>query len=115
MTIESRRQRLIELAESLPEVTVEPGGDDNDHLGLSVRDRRFGWYLEDHHDDGVIALTCKAPPGVNTELADADPDRFFIPSYTGPRGWIGVRLDLNEVDWDHIDHLLEDAYRLTAP
>lgn len=115
MNVETRKQRLIELVKSLPETTVEPSGDGTGHLGFSVRKKRFGWYLDDHHGNGIIALTCKAPPGVNTELVEAEPDRFLIPSYTGPRGWVGVRLDLGTVDWDEIDDLLEDAYRLTAP
>jgi hypothetical protein len=115
MCVGQRRQRLLELAESLPGATVEPGGPGNNHFGLSVRGKRFGWYLEDHHGDGVVALTCKGRPGVNAELAEAEPDRFFIPSYTGPRGWIGARLDGDSVDWNQIDDLLEDAYRLTAP
>lgn len=70
---------------ALPGVTVEDGR----HVGLSVRGKRFAWLLDDHHGDGRLAFTCKALPGMNTELADRLPARYFLPSYTGSRGWVG--------------------------
>lgn len=115
MEIDARRQQLIDLIESLPDTVSEVGGDADQHVGFTVRKKRFAWYLDDHHGDGVVAVTFKAPPGVNIELVAAEPDRFFIPSYTGKRGWLGVRLDVGTVDWDEIARLIEDAYRLTAP
>lgn len=115
MDMDGRRQQLINLVELLPEVSTEVGGDADQHVGFAVRKKRFAWYLDDHHGDNIVALTCKAPLGVNTQLAAQEPDRFFIPSYTGKRGWLGVRLDLPAVDWEEIAELLEDAYRMTAP
>jgi hypothetical protein len=44
----------------------------------------------------------------------ADPQRFFVPPYVGGRGWLGVRLDVGDVDWDEIEELVEDAYRMVA-
>jgi hypothetical protein len=41
--------------------------------------------------------------------------RFYKPAYLGPRGWVAVRLDLDDVDWDEVAELALDAYRLTAP
>lgn len=115
MEIDARRQQLIDLIESLPDSVSEVGGDANQHVGFTVRKKRFAWYLDDHHGDGIVAVTCKAPPGVNSQMVAAEPERFFIPSYTGKRGWLGVRLDVGTVDWDEIARLIEDAYRLTAP
>lgn len=115
MSKESRKARFLELVDGLPEATVTEEGEDGRHLGLTVRKKRFGYYLDDHHGDGVVALTCKAPPGANRALTDADPERYFIPSYTGPRGWVGIRLDLETVDWDAVELLLVDSFRMTAP
>ena len=42
------------------------------------------------------------------------PDRFFVPPYVGPSGWVGVWLDRG-VDWDELTELLRDSYRMTAP
>jgi hypothetical protein len=109
--IAKRRARLVKLVESLPEGSVS--GDQ--HLSLFVKGKRYGYYLDDHHGDGRVALTCKAEPGVNRELADAEPDRFHIPAYVGPKGWLGLWLDLAEIDWVEIEELILDAYCLTAP
>lgn len=76
---------------------------------------RFGYYLDDHHGDGRVALNCKAAPGINRELAESNPDRFHIPAYLGPKGWLGLWLDLPDIDWDQIEALITDAYCLAAP
>jgi hypothetical protein len=53
-------------------------------------------------------------PGVQQELVDTEPDRFFRPPYVGPSGWVGVRLE-RDVDWHEIDAILHDAYRKVGP
>jgi len=69
---------------------------------------------DDHHGDGRLALICAAPPGVQAQLVDEEPDRFYVPPYVGHRGWIGVRLDVTP-DWSEIREILADAYRCVAP
>ena len=46
-------------------------------------------------------------------MVDEDPERFFIPSYVGGRGWFGVRLD-RAPDWDEVANILTEAYRCVA-
>lgn len=71
--------------------------------------------LDDHHHGADhLAFTCPAPPGVQAELIEQEPDRFFRPPYVGVKGWIGVRLDRGP-DWDEIAGMLEEAYRLIGP
>ncbi len=80
-----------------------------------VRDRKsFVTFHDDHHRDGRVALWCAAPPGVQEDLVDEEPDRFFRPPYVGHRGWLGVRLD-TAVEWDEIAAIVTDAYRVVAP
>jgi hypothetical protein len=67
-----------------------------------------------HHGDDFPHLVCAAPPGVQQELIESEPERFFRPPYVGGRGWIGVRLDV-EVDWDEIAGICREAYRVIAP
>ena len=105
------RSRVVEICAGLPEVSVEQG----QHVGFSVGGKRFAWLLDDHHGDGRLALNCKAPPGENSALAERRPELFFLPSYLGARGWVGIWLDTGEVDWDELDRLAVDAYRMTAP
>jgi hypothetical protein len=108
-----RRLRIVALVESLPEAAATACG--NQHLSFEVRGKRFGYYLDDHHGDGRAALNCKAEPGANQTLADFAPDRFHIPAYVGPRGWVGLWIDLPSINWDEVESILFDAYRLTAP
>ena len=76
--------------------------------------KTFANFHADHHGDGRVAIWLKAPPGMQGELVDADPEIFFVPPYVGPSGWVGVRVD-REVDWKMIEALLEQGYRLVAP
>ena len=110
---ESRRQRLVKICEAFPEVRVEPGGDG--HLSFRIRKRIFAYYLFDHHADGMIAFTCKSSLSEQRRLIQNDPDSFFVPAYLGSRGWIAIRLDLDEVDWDTVAELARRAYQEIAP
>lgn len=60
------------------------------------------------------SLWCKAPPGVQSLVVGALPERFFIPPYVGSKGWIGAYLDV-EQDWAELADLIEESYRMTAP
>jgi len=75
----------------------------------------FVMFSNDHHGDGKIALTCPAAPGAQAMLVEANPDVFYRPPYVGPAGWIGLRLDTGEVDWEEVSELIEESYRLVAP
>ena len=39
----------------------------------------FVMFLDDHHDDGRLAIWCAAPEGVQAEMVDTEPERFFRP------------------------------------
>jgi predicted DNA-binding protein (MmcQ/YjbR family) len=80
-----------------------------------VRKKTFAYFLNDHHGDGIVAVTCKVLPSDNKALAGAQPERFYLPAYIGPRGWVALRLDVGEVDWDEVSELVACSYRLVAP
>lgn len=106
-----RRMRVLALGLALPE--AEASGER--HLVLKVRGRSFAWLLDNHHDDGRIALAAKVLSGENHALAEADPEHYFVPPYLGANGWVALRLDRGAVDWDVVDDLLHTSYRLVAP
>ena len=115
-TANQRRTRLVAIAESLPEVTAEPiGHDDSGHLVFQIRKKKLAYYQFDHHGDGMIALVCKSNPPTQRRLVQSDPETFFVPAYVGSRGWIGMRLDLDEVDWEMAAELLKQGYQEIAP
>ena len=108
-----RRKRLVKICESFPEVVVEVAGDQ--HIAFRIRKRIFGYYLFDHHGDGIIAFTCKSNLSEQRRLVKDDPASFFVPAYLGSKGWIAIRLDLDEVDWETISELARRAYQDVAP
>ena len=79
-----------------------------------VKDKLFAHYRNDHHADGRAPAWCKSVPERQLDLVEADPERFFVPPYVGPSGWVGVRLD-RKPDWAMVEELLEEGYRLVAP
>lgn len=108
-----RLARLLGICETLPEFAVAVAGEQ--HLTLSVRGKTFAWYLDDHHGDGVVALCAKSTLDRQAELVGRHPDRYYVPAYVGVKGWVALRLDRPEVDWDEVADLAFAAYRLQAP
>jgi hypothetical protein len=104
--------RVRKLCLALPEVTERLS---HGAPTFFVRGKKtIATVWDDHHGDGRLGLICAAPTGVQQQLVDEEPDRFYVPAYVGHRGWIGVRLD-RKVEWNEIDEILRDAYRCVAP
>ena len=108
-----RRKRLVSLCSGLPEAETEEAG--ATHLAFKVRKKIFGYYTFNHHDDGRIALWCKAPPGEQSDLVKASPGRYFVPPYLGPKGWVALRLDTPTIDWRAVKNLIFLSYLMTVP
>ncbi len=85
------------------------------HAAFLVRKKTFAYYLDNHHGDGIVAITCKVAPGDNQLLAKAQPERFYLPAYLASKGWIALRLDRPEIDWEEVRELLHESYRRIAP
>lgn len=71
-------------------------------------------HADDHHGAGRHGVWLKAAPGNQALMVRDRPDRFFVPPYVGPSGWIGVWLDRNP-PWKEIDVLVAESWRLIAP
>jgi hypothetical protein len=105
--------RLRKICLALPEShEVEAWGEPT----FRVRNKLFAMYASsgNHHGSGRPAVWCKAGPGNQELMVQANPDRFFVPPYVGPSGWVGVWLD-GVVDWGEVADLLRDSYVLVAP
>jgi hypothetical protein len=108
-----RLARLAEICEGLPDATREDSGR---HAAFRIRKRTFAYFLDDHRgDEGIVGLVCKAAAGWSEALVESDPDRFYRPAYLHHRGWIGLRLDTGDVDWDEVAEFVTESYLLTAP
>ena len=111
-TRDGRLARLMKICLALPEAIQEPAAR---HATFQVRKNTFAYYLNDHHGDGIVSVCCKVLPGDNEALASAHPTRFYLPSYIGPRGWVGLRLDVSGLDWNEVTELVVGSYKLIAP
>ena len=107
-----RYRKLRSLCEGLPEVSSEPYGD---HTKFVVRKKTFAYYLNNHHNDGIVAVCCKNTPDEQRRLISLVPELYLVPAYLGPSGWVSLRMDLLKIDWDEVSELVLAAYRLQAP
>ena len=111
--VEDRRlTRVTKTCLAFPEATREIHGS---HASFGVRKKVFTYYQDNHHGDGIVGINCKVLKGDNTRLIESEPQKFFMPAYIGSRGWVGLRLDLQDVDWGEVAELVADSYRLVAP
>ena len=105
--------RLRKLCLALPEAhEVEAWGAPT----FRVKNKLFAMFSDSatHHGAGRNGVWLKAAPGNQQLMVGHAPDRFYVPPYVGPSGWIGVYLDGN-VDWEEVRELIRDSYQLVAP
>src|SRR5438477_12890987 len=76
--------RVRRICLSLPETTERPS---HGAPSFFIRDKiGFVNYMDDHHDDGRLALWCACPRGMREGLLKAEPEQYFVPPYVGFRG-----------------------------
>ncbi|MEO6716508.1 MAG: phosphoribosylglycinamide formyltransferase [Novosphingobium sp.] len=77
--------------------------------------KKFAYVSIDHHGDAKTALLVKiSGPEEQAMLIDQDPERYYRPAYFGD-GWIAIRLDLGDTDWQSIADWLTRSWRAVAP
>ncbi|OHD05099.1 phosphoribosylglycinamide formyltransferase [Sphingopyxis sp. RIFCSPHIGHO2_12_FULL_65_19] len=107
------RARVRELAMALPEAD-EVTSHGMPCFGI-VKGKKFAYFTEDHHGDGKIALLVKiSGADEQAALIEMDADRYYRPAYFGD-GWIGIRLDLGDTEWDAISDWLRKSWLAVAP
>ncbi len=80
-----------------------------------VKGRKFAYVSLDHHGDGKTSLLVKiSGADEQAQLIENDPAHYYRPAYFGD-GWIGIRLDLGDTDWNAIDSWLQRSWRSVAP
>lgn len=53
-------------------------------------------------------------PDPDERPALLEDDRFFVPPYFGPAGWLGMDLDIDASDWTFVAELIDTSYRQVA-
>lgn len=80
-----------------------------------IKGKKFCYFTQDHHHDGKTAILVKiSGADEQAQLIEADPDRYYRPAYFGD-GWIGIRLDLGDIDWDDIGEWIKRSWIAVAP
>ena len=108
---DERLERFTKICLRLPQTEREVRGL---HAGFKVKKKTFAYFVNNHHGDGILGVLCKVLPGDNVALIAADPKRFYMPAYVGPRGWVGLRLDVGRVNWAELEELARGSYQLVA-
>ncbi len=102
-------KRVQTLCLALPEAfEVETWG----HPTFRVRSGRSKIFCTAATDGSSITVKADSSER-DALLAHGAP--FFIPPYVGTKGWIGVRSDDSQADWQEIAELIATSYCLIAP
>jgi len=104
------------LVQKLPEVGRKTS---HGSPGWSVggeKGKLFAIIADHHHGEEAVGLLVKASgPDEMTGLIEAQPDIYYWPKYYGASGWLGVKLNRRDVDWDQVGEWLERSWRACAP
>jgi predicted DNA-binding protein (MmcQ/YjbR family) len=105
-------RKVSDICLAFPEATIERHGS---HATFRVRKKVFAYFLDNHHGDGIVSVCVKTRLGENRDLASDRPSQFYLPAYIGPRGWVGVRLDVPKVSWDEVASFIASSFAIVAP
>ena len=107
---DQHQRRVRQICLSLPETTEKLS---HGEPTFFARKRVFCMFLDNHHNDGRIAVWIPVEPGAQASLIQSDPGTYFRPPYVGVKGWVGV--ELSQVSDEDLAVHLHEAHRLIAP
>ena len=70
----------------------------------------FVMFSNNHHSDGHVAVWLPVAEGTRDELVRSEPEKFYVPPYVGPKGWMGI--ELPAVSDDELGFYICEAHRL---
>ncbi|QYK53479.1 MAG: MmcQ/YjbR family DNA-binding protein [Fimbriimonadaceae bacterium] len=117
--------RIREICLALPDVNERPS---HGEPCWFYKNKRVVCMFDDHHHGAErTAVWVPAPPGVAAGLVSGETSppnplsietergsRYFIPPYVGVKGWVGVRVDLPDTDWDELAGLIGQAWEMVS-
>ena len=109
--------RVDELARKFDEVGRKTShGSPGWSVGGEKAGKLFAIIADHHHGEETVGLLIKASgPDEMTGLIEAQPDVYYWPKYYGASGWLGLKLNRRDVDWDQVRDWLERSWRACAP
>lgn len=74
----------------------------------------FGGVVKGDHGSDAYADSLLFLPDPGEREALLDDERFFVPGYYGPGGWVGINFRIGTPDWAEVAELVDMSYRNTA-
>lgn len=110
-------QQIDDLARRLPEVGRKTShGSPGWSVGSGKTPKLFAILADHHHGEQSVGLLVKASgPDEMSGLIEAHPDIYYWPKYYGAGGWLAIKVNRRDVDWDHVAEWLERSWRANAP
>ena len=99
--------RLRKICMALPEANERVSH--GEPTWFAGKGKVFAMLDNHHHGARHLSVWLPQPAGVQEDLIEADPERFFRPPYVGPNGWVGMVLD-TKPDWHVVTSLVREAY-----
>lgn len=109
--------RVDSLAKSFDEVGRKTShGSPGWSVGGEKNGKLFAILADRHHGEDAVGLLVRASgPDEMSGLIEAQPDIYYWPKYYGASGWLGLKLNRRDVDWDQVRDWLERSWRASAP
>jgi len=104
------------LARELPDVGRKTS---HGSPGWSVggeKGKLFAIIADHHHGEEAVGLLVKSSGADEMSgLIEAQPDVYYWPKYYGASGWLGIKLNRRDVDWEQVGEWLQRSWELAAP
>ena len=110
-------QRVDQLAGGFAEVGRKTShGSPGWAVGGEKSGKLFAILADRHHGEDAVGLLVRASgPDEMSGLIEAQPDIYYWPKYYGASGWLGLKLNRRDVDWEQVRDWLERSWRAAAP
>lgn len=107
-------QRIREICLALPD-TAERLSHGSPGFFIN-KGKFFAYFWHDHHGDGNTCVHVKTSGREEQAiLVEIDPACYFIPPYLGASGWIGMRVDSPDTDWERVADRIALSWQMIAP
>jgi phosphoribosylglycinamide formyltransferase-1 len=108
--------RVDELARELPAVGRKTSHGSPGWAAGGEKGKLFAIIADRHHGEDAIGLLVKSSGSDEmTGLIEAQPDVYYWPKYYGASGWLGIKLNRRDVDWDQVSDWLARSWETVAP
>lgn len=74
----------------------------------------YGGIVKGDHAADTFSQSMLFLPDAEERQALIEEERFFVPAYYGPSGWLGINFRIGTPDWSEVAELADMSYRNTA-